>query len=242
MVINPLGAERFWNRNVWIPPNYEAENNEIERLSDLAHKYLLERKGPSIIELCCGKGDFSIQLLRRINGYSTYHFVDTNSDSLERLSQKLAEEGLLDDRIKILNHYVGKGDLDQVLEQKYDFILCARAITHIPNIPNYFSEISDQLNPEGVFVGDIVPDSERMPLLREKHGLKSYAIEVAYKLGIALAKRGIGSRPLTSFGLLRTINPSIEQISTYLATAKLELVEGKLDSENHFYRFVSKKI
>jgi hypothetical protein len=72
--------------------------------------------------------------------------------------------------------------------------------------------------------------------------MKAYAVEGAYYMGKALASIGIGNKLLTKSGLLRTINPSIDQISSYIHDSGLELVDDLFDPKNHFYGFVAKKV
>ena len=242
--IHPEGARHYWARNTWNAPQFERNNHEIDKLSELVSSQIKERgfKRPVILEIGCGSGDLTLDLMSRLNSIGFYHCVDVNEDSLKNLVYRLKKSSYpFSQSTETHCGCFGQDDFSEQIPERADVIVCARMLHHVPDIKVFLSKAREYMNDSGIFVADIVPKTERFKLLHEKYGVMAYGIEYAYLLAGWLASRGVAAKPLTSTGLLRTNNPAVEDICMVAIEAGLKICQGELDQSNHYYRFVAVK-
>lgn len=233
MPIHPTAAREYWKNRVWYPSEYENKSCEIEKLVNLAHNNL--NGNSTIVELGCGIGDFTKRFLKSSDNNLSYYCVDVNKESLDLLVQNVKYD------INTICGYFGEDDISEQLPKEADAVLCSRALMHFPDTDNFMSKVSRLLKKGGLLIADTLPKSSRMTFLKEKYGNKAYGIELAYILGNCLAGIKIGSGFLTRSGLLRTINPNINELKESIRNNNMGFVYGELDPHNHYYRFISKK-
>ena len=243
MIINPTGARHYWSTNVWTPSRYEKQNGEIGKLAQLVENHIHDRSlsNPAILELCCGTGTLTRELLSMLRSLAVYNVLDSNPRSLDTLLAECNKSKVpFQDRINAINTHFGYDILPYSVNEP-DIVVCSRSISHFPDLTTLFGQVYGLLKKGGAFIADTIPKSERLALLKEKYGLQAYAIEAAYFLASRLSSQGIGSELFTRVGFLRTDNKDVNEINLLLNQAGFELQHSEMDSKNHYYRFIAVK-
>ena len=243
MIVNPTGARHYWSNNVWTPSRYEEQNGEIEKLARLVEHYIQKRSlsNPIILELCCGTGPLTRELLPRLMPMAVYNALDANPRSLEILLEECDQLKIPSQiRINAVNEYFGYDNLPCTVNDQ-DIVVCSRSISHFPDLGKLFEQVYELLKKDGAFIADTIPKSERLALLREKYGWRAYGIEVTYLLASMLSSYGMGSELFTRIGFLKTDNKEVNEINLLLKRAGFELQHSEMDTKNHYYRFIAIK-
>ena len=246
MTVHINGAKSYWKKRVWVPSEFEEKCSELEAMVRLTKSYVRDEalENLRILELCCGQGHFTGKLLGELKSVKSYYCVDVSERSLELLSNRIALDnpGFLD-KVELYCGYFGDDEeLLASLPSDMDIVVCTRSLMHISNLVNFFMDVKGKLSDNGVFIGDIVPKSQRLKQWKDRYGLKAYPIEVIYRSANLLASSEVLSKYLSKVGILRSDFLEIDSICDAFKIAKLKVIHDEMDTQNYYYRFIVRPI
>lgn len=141
---------------------------------------LPEKSYKNILDLACGTGSFSTNLL---NDFNMLIGVDISDKMLEKAKEKKKYTSLIHaDALTFL----------KTNQTSFDLILAAELICYLPNVSELLNEINSHLTPNGIFVLTIEETNEKEMLLaingRYLHPF-SYIEELLKESHLSLIKR-----------------------------------------------------
>jgi 2-polyprenyl-3-methyl-5-hydroxy-6-metoxy-1,4-benzoquinol methylase len=175
-------------------------------------------QGLAALDIGCGTGLASELLLRSDVGrfIAGFDLLDTSAEMLERIKSRASGWAVKSNFLH--------GDLSSVAAKlkKYDIIVTCSVLHHIPDLPQFLTQVRSMLAPNGVFIhlqdpnGDYLQDPN---LIKRMHELKQYRPPMPKWL-LRLSPRRIAAK------IRREI--SGEKSSSYLTQVNDDLLSSHL--------------